>query len=419
MKVSYRREMKHNYMIIEPDTQELCGYLCQMLEFNAIEGLLRFRMRQVDGEARFYYEITSRQPLSLLLENQPVKYDQIRNLVLGIAGALSQMERYLLPENCVILKPEYIYVEPEQFRVWLCLVPGISRNFPEDCGRLLEYLLSKVDHQDKAGVLLAYGMYQESRKENYGLQDLLRQVEHCGRDLEPEFENRKKPESGSRPKSESGSRKVTGAGSGKEEQTETEAHGPQRGMLSRQREQVPDRQDLQKSPYGGGRNRFANWWRQRFLKPEEAPAQVPWEIMFYEDEENDPSPAVPRSSTEPQLPAAVQPGQDTVLLADLSPVGGERLRGLYPLDEAEEEIVLSYYPFIIGKQENLVDYLLQKETVSRLHLRIDREGDKYLIKDLNSTNGTVVSGYMLEANEAVELHIGEEVSIAGHRYQFK
>ena len=81
------------------------------------------------------------------------------------------MERYLLPEGSILLDPEYVYIEPETFSVWLCLIPGRKALFSEDFGKLLEYLLGKVDHQDKDGVVLAYGLFQESRRENYGMRD--------------------------------------------------------------------------------------------------------------------------------------------------------------------------------------------------------------------------------------------------------
>lgn len=174
MKISYRREMKHNYLIIVPDDLVWKNYECSMLEENAIEGVLRFQIRQMDDEMRFYYEITSRQPLSRLLENQMVRTAELRSLVLGISAVLDRMEQYLLRESSILLDPDYIYVEPETFRVWLCLVPALERDFPEDYGKLLEYLLGKVDHQDKESVVLAYGLYQETRKENYGMEDILR-----------------------------------------------------------------------------------------------------------------------------------------------------------------------------------------------------------------------------------------------------
>ena len=112
-------------------------------------------------------------------------------------------------------------------------------------------------------------------------------------------------------------------------------------------------------------------------------------------------------------------GPDTVLLADLAQEQGERLRRLRALSPDQEDIVLSYYPFIIGKQENLADHILDKETVSRLHLRIDREGERYLARDLNSTNGTTIAGRLLDNNETAELHPGDEVWIARYGYRFE
>lgn len=65
-------------------------------------------------------------------------------------------------------------MEPENLKVWLCVIPGLECDFPEDYSRFLEYLLGKVDHKDKESVVLAYGLYQETRKENYGMRDILR-----------------------------------------------------------------------------------------------------------------------------------------------------------------------------------------------------------------------------------------------------
>ncbi len=187
MKITYRRELKHNYMIIDPEqdsAREGAGYVRRILSSNGIEGVLRFQLRQMDGESWFYYEITSRQPLSRLLDGQSLQCGQIRSLVLGIAQILDRMEQYLLPESCVLLEPEYIYVEPDQFRIWLCLVPGFSGDFPEAYGKLLEYLLGKVDHQDKDSVVLAYGLYQETRRENYGMDDILRYLGNSAADVQ-------------------------------------------------------------------------------------------------------------------------------------------------------------------------------------------------------------------------------------------
>ncbi len=476
MKITYRREMKHNYLIVDPESLACRNYQCRMLAANSIEGVLHFQIRQVDDEIRFYYEITSKQPLDRMLESRSVHEEELRSLVFGIARVLDRMEQYLLPEGSVLLKPDYIYVEPETFRVWLCLVPGLERNFPEDYGKLLEYLLGKVDHQDKDSVVLAYGLYQETRKENYGMDDILRLfggekgeeaqasasdetapkqellfTDDAGR--EKEFaEIKPNRRSSQRRNSQDESRRSgrtggTWNGGSIENGGSTESGGKgKRHGTDREKEKT------------GLWNRLKEWWSHKWEEKGDGTVQVPWEMMFHEEDINgvegvaDPqalNPMIQRSghnkmkqterlkgqseswgqlgepilmekmgqSGESRQPT--QPGQDTVLLADLGAEPQTKLRCLRTLDQEGEDIVISYYPFIIGKQENLVDYLLQHDTVSRLHLRIDREESRYFVQDLNSTNGTTVDGRLLDNNESVEIHEGDEIHIARYRYRFE
>ena len=70
MQISYQREFRHNYLIIDPEELIWQGYESQMLRKNTIEGLLRFQIRQIDEKVRFYYEITSRQPLVRILKDR-------------------------------------------------------------------------------------------------------------------------------------------------------------------------------------------------------------------------------------------------------------------------------------------------------------------------------------------------------------
>lgn len=452
MKVSYRREMKHNYMIIDPEEITWRSYECQMMESNVIEGLLRFQPRLSNGEMQFFYEITSRQPLERLLENRTISGEEIRRLIIGISNILDQIERFLLDESSILLKPYYIYVEPDSFRIWLCLVPGLKLNFPEAYGALLEYILGKVNHQDKDSVVLAYGLYQETRKENYGMEDILRLLQ---KNSFSEF-------------SESRNTDVQGDD---EVGKEREKTGKYRGKP----ETVPiKKSENNQHLFGQASPEDKNIWSRikaffmghRRKKQEVESNQLPWQVMFMDESEevearvfstspnggvSDAAPfpkaALHPSSLQPLSPTAILPspmlepaesslpaaasapashlpssdfmptGQGTVLLSDIAPK--ETSRKLRALDSGETDIMLSYYPFVIGKQENLADYILNRETVSRLHLRIDRVDEEYQIMDLNSTNGTAVRGTMLENNESVPLHPGDEVQIAKYRYRFE
>lgn len=422
MKIDYRREFKHNYLIIDPE--ELCwqGYESQMLSRNSIEGVLRFKIRQMDQGVRFYYEITSKQPLARLLENRNIQAEEIRSLVIGIFGVMERAEQYLLREESILLDPRHLYVDPDTFRVWLCLVPGMENNFPEDFSKLLEYLLGSVDHQDKESVVLAYGLYQETRKENYGMEDLGRLLlPRQTQGLEKSREHIQAPD-----KNFNEEKRVMPLPSG-----DRSKEGADR---SRRNDFLPEKEESRKSQRKkDGWSKKWNQWKESIFsgsnnKQEEIPVRAPWEMMFQEDKElikdenlKIPLPFVREKSFSSGLSAEKEPspqgGQGTELLADFSENKEQKI--LRSLDPGGQDIYLSYYPFIIGKQENLVDFKLDKDTVSRLHLRIDRDGDSYRIKDLNSTNGTRLCGRLLENNEEAELQKGDEICIARYRYRFE
>ena len=460
MKTSYQRELKRNYLIVETETSEGQGeppFEQKMLEQNQIDGILRFQVRQKDEEVRFFYEITSKQPLSRLLEGQTIQAEQIRALVFGIARSLDHMEQYLLSEKSVLLDPEYLYVDPESLKVWLCLVPGMECDFPEDYSRFLEYLLGKVDHRDKESVVLAYGLYQETRKENYGMADILRLAQQKSSVSGPNHKSGTKSQwqrSDDLEVLQSAGGNIAGEKSleeGDHVQRSRQENGWQLGTVRGKQIQT----DAQEEPAG----LLGRWKQRRKERKEEKQrdleraVQMPWDtIAFdgaspeewgtpegygraeYKEERGTENSGVryemgnggtaydPGSRAGRQQPleaAAAAQSSDTILLNGETNGAAAQVKRLTALEPGTEDIVIAYYPFIIGKQENLVDYVLRRETVSRLHLRIDRKEERYYVQDLNSTNGTMAGGHMLENNEIMEIWDGVEISIAGARYRFE
>ncbi len=173
MEIRYRREISHNYLIIKTDGLGE-DYEMRMAEENCVGGFLPLLIKESEGGKEFYYEITSRQPLSRMVERKAMSGDELRHLVLGIAGAVTEMEKYLLSEENILLEPDYIYIEPQNYTVSLCFLPGYRGCFPDAVGKLMEYLLGKISHDDRGGVVLAYELFQATKQENYGIRDLLR-----------------------------------------------------------------------------------------------------------------------------------------------------------------------------------------------------------------------------------------------------
>ncbi|MDO4295180.1 MAG: FHA domain-containing protein [bacterium] len=92
---------------------------------------------------------------------------------------------------------------------------------------------------------------------------------------------------------------------------------------------------------------------------------------------------------------------------------------LVSLQEGYEDILLSYYPFLIGKAEYMTDYALLRDSVSRLHVKIERTEQGFQITDLNSTNGTWVGEHLLEANETFPLKENDKIRLADLTFWFK
>ncbi|MDO4295179.1 MAG: DUF6382 domain-containing protein [bacterium] len=174
MKVYFRREIQHNYLVIEPDNKADESYEIKMLTHNTIEGLLKFRVKRLDGEAQFFYDITSKQPLSRIWESREITAEEIRILISTLAAVLNRIEVFLFLPERLLIQAEYIYVEPESLHFYFCLLPNREADFFKELQELLYFLLKKVKHQNQESVVLAYGLYQETQKENYGMGNLLR-----------------------------------------------------------------------------------------------------------------------------------------------------------------------------------------------------------------------------------------------------
>ena len=177
-------------------------------------------------------------------------------------------------------------------------------------------------------------------------------------------------------------------------------------------------------------NLYRSFIGQRAAKADEAglgDEQDPWRILYEDEDGEDGDLGNQQSSVYmnvdeneylQKLPeTSAGESFQTVLLSE-KPAQGEEVRRLSALNGSDEDIVISYYPFVIGKHKDLADYVLLKDTVSRFHIRLDEDNGNYTITDLNSTNGTRVRGRLLEANETTQLDPGDQIFIADCGYIF-
>ena len=99
--------------------------------------------------------------------------------------------------------------------------------------------------------------------------------------------------------------------------------------------------------------------------------------------------------------------------------GQEDVCRLEPENRQQKTIEIRYFPFIIGKQEELVISVWRTIRSAGSICAWNREEEECWVTDLNSTNGTTVNGRLLEANESAPLRPGDELVIAALRYHFR
>jgi hypothetical protein len=74
-------------------------------------------------------------------------------------------------------------------------------------------------------------------------------------------------------------------------------------------------------------------------------------------------------------------------------------------------IALDRLPLTVGKMEGCVDKVLKDTSISRIHCRFIREGERVAVLDLGSTNGTYRNGLRLSPQEKIYIEEGDEIRL--------
>lgn len=441
MTVEYRREMNRNYMVIRAERTKGGRYAEKMLTENQIPGLLSFYEKRVDDQMWFYYDITSRQPLGRILESRALAGPEIRRLISDLLYTLKQMERFLMDEGQLSLNPEYIYVEPDTFQSFLCLIPGEYKNFSEEFGDFAKYLLDHVNHVDTEAVVLAFGIFQESRKANFGMESVERIInqdiktsgeknipDQRGPSYEEEADDLEREEAAvykepliSPVNAKKGADKST---DGKKRIAVTVllilAILVPAGVVVLQGMSGLLRYKWILAAIEGGLLVMILTFKRTANEEQENEAEVVQKAGGQAASDPGAASKVRMENWEDILRRGDEPDNKEEELQTVLLTAGlvkEESRRLVPVSGGEE-ILIPYFPFIIGKSRELSDFCLDAPGVSRLHLRIDEKENGYTVTDLNSTNGTQVDKKILQANESCALAEGEVVKIAGLAYRF-
>ncbi len=178
MKVGYKKDLKHNYMVItELENIKSQSYCTKILELQSIKGILSLEQRLLNNESLIYYDITAKQSMAAIYDKASLTKDKLKQLCMSIISIIELAYEFLLPEDDFILDPEYIYMNIGTGEPFLCYLPGYEKNIKKQMSNLMEYLMNKVDYSDKGAVLLVYQLYAVSREEGYTFNHLREELQ--------------------------------------------------------------------------------------------------------------------------------------------------------------------------------------------------------------------------------------------------
>jgi hypothetical protein len=403
--IIYERNLTGSYMKIPVGMD--AGLDEKLMLRRKLPGLLPVEKAYIDGSGQYWYNISGRQSLDTYCRVRQIGMDFIERLIISICSELEILEWNLIHTNCLMLDPELIFIANSSrefiFTVYPCGTHCVETEFQQ----MMEYLLTRVDHKDTSAVRAAYDIYEKTLQEGYSVLDIRDGIMKVRQESAPAAEvvipKNRQPEKDYRPIST------------KPEYAEKEFKQPEptprpnrwKRLLAKLAEwgfleAAPPAQPTEKSkkkPFKKASKssaKAASKGRKESSRKEKSEGEI-----IYPQEE---IPVVPQPIIRPTVCLNSRDGKPRGFL-------------LYQGRDQLEDISLGRITTCIGNGSE-ADVLIDRDTISKMHARIDHEESTYYIEDLNSTNGTFVNEEPLIYKERRKLQMNDIVSFADIRYRF-
>lgn len=439
METKYIRDFRHNYLVMKEENAHKPEYSVKMITANEIRGLIPCQERMLNGEALLYYDITSRQSIHSILEAQQMQMVHLKKLFRSLRGMMDALEQYLLNMDGLLLAPEFVYMDMETMEYSFVYYPQENRRIEASFRELMDFFMQ---HMDMGDIRLTEAVYQVAdllKKQQFVMDEILIWFEETfgaseeaeaprrqavGREEQNRYEsavvqdrlpsgdrNRKAMwESGTAIRSD---RPVFGEnGTAVEENRAT--FGRNRAVVEEDRVMTGRNGEgsgriMGRSVYPYEEREPEEWglksWLARLFKKEslKTKKQRKHEIRYMEPAE------LPEE--EPNS------GSDHTVFIPWVENSDNKLYGIGRNNKYH--IPMEHLPVTVGKMAGAVDVVLNEASVSRLHARISREGNRFFITDLNSTNGTFRNGMRLEPNASEIIEPGDEIGIGKLKFIYR
>lgn len=412
VQVEYKKEWMDTYLWILPENQIQDSYIEKMLLHNQGEGRLEFSKQQKEGEEYYCYKITGKKALNSVYSMMTIGERQIRGILQQLFTSLEVGKEYLLVEEDFVLSPHYIFVTFPQMELELCYVPGYGISLKEQLEGLFEYLLNRVDYDDKKAVELLYNCYMFCMKEQGGLKEikhlLRQQVQETKIEQSPLlYKNRTEDTIVIQKKIDlvEENKKYLEI----EEKQENNA-------LYHKNVEVLEQQEKKMKPVTKKKGKKKLIYSEMEEKVQTT-SYISWISNLFFPKQKKLVVAEEKEEYQIELmkEKEVEESERTVLLSAIPQT--EKVTLI--CSSSGEIIPITKFPFYIGSISDYVDYVLKQDGVSRIHCCISKKGEAYYLADLNSTNGTYLNKKEVMPGKDELLSANDEIRIASVEFYMK
>lgn len=376
LNMEYVRSLNCNYgrVMLDRIPGEKTYQYC-ILERCRVKGLLSCSLRYINGTAYLYYDISSRQNISLLYSSRCITREWMRDFVWSMKQIRQELGRFLLDTANILWYPEYIFQELENPLFSFLYMPY----YEGESGfmRLMEFWVEHLDYGDEKLVECVYHMYEKLERggDVYLQSQFFADAECLEEAKRPELVCtvvEEKVEEPGKEKEDPAPLALTDTGAEKSlSLPEKPKRAGKRGILGILEGKRQHNREIREN------------YRESMQQAMAGYAVA--ETAHYEEK---------------------QYGR-TIYIEDRAEIGERSHRLLTP--EGKLLAVLDRAVLTIGKKESEVDLVLRDDTVSRIHARITKEDGGVYLEDLNSTNGTCRNGQRMQPYEKKRLDEGDEI----------
>lgn len=428
-RILFERTLSGSYMKIRAGNA--AAFDEQMLQKQKLSGLLPMEKCYVDGGVWYWYDISGKQSLDTFCRIKPLGEAFLKQILCSVCGQMEILEQHLIYTSCLQLEPELIYIVNNTQEIVFTALPGAECEVAQGFCALMEYLLTKIDHKDAQAVRLAYEIYEQTLQEGYRIKDIRDAIFAVS---EPQSHNTYMKES--EPQTMLPDSYTINSGEAGmmlresmnktekqwEPTNETEKRWKPTSETKRQRNEIkkqwklademkqeimaekPATQSVTTSKCKLIFSRMLKIWDEWKQKMKADQPKEDWLVVRPEDDVEEAAPV--------NMHAQIHP---TICLTDYR----EHPEGLllYEGYEHFDNIRLGEKTVQVGQSEES-DIKIAKDTISRMHARIEYREEEYYLEDLNSTNGTFVNDEPLSYKQEKQLKTNDIVRFADVKYRF-